>query len=395
MAEGTVLLVDDSAIVRRVLAKVFADAGYTTLTAGSGEEALELLDRSTPDVVLTDIMMDGMDGYELCQRIRARAGLRTIPIIAVTDATELEAKLRGFQAGVDDFVGKDTAHAELLARVGVLLARQRASQAAPPPVALQRRRRQVVVFFGLKGGGGTSTLAVNTALLLARQRAETIGLLDLALQTGSTEVLLDVVPRVDLGSLAVDEVDLTAVPAAEIHRMVALHPNGVALLAAPRQPEDADRVTPDLAAAALDALADACGCVVVDTPNWFSEPTIRALDAANVVVLVITPDLVGAKAAAASVRLLRQLGVDEERLLLVLNAPYGPGPVTRKQLEDLLQTPLAVEVPYDAAFGQALNAGRPRALQDDRRPAPGLAALLELGKLVDERLALVEPRRSR
>ncbi len=392
MAEGTILLVDDSPIIRKVLAKLFADAGYQTLTASSGEEALGLLDQTAPDAVLTDILMGGMDGYELCRRIRARPDLRTVPILAVTEATELEAKLRGFQAGVDDFVTKDTAHAELLARVNALVSRQRAAAATAPPAAAARRRHQVVVFFGLKGGVGTSTLAANTALLLARQRGEPVALLDLALQTGSTEVLLDVVPRVDLGSLAADEVNVAGLQPAEVQRLVALHPAGVALLAAPRQPEDAERVTPELAAAALQVLGDTYGCVLVDTPNWFSEPALRALDAADLVVLVTTPDVVGAKAAVASVRILQQLGLPDERLLLVLNAPNSEESVSRRQLETLLRAPFAVVVPHDPAFVHALNSGQPRALQEERRPSPSLVALADLGKLVEERLAAVGAR---
>ena len=393
MAQGTILLVDDSTIIRKILTRLFTDAGYDAVTASSGEEALGLLDRTRPDAVLTDILMGGMDGYELCRRIRARPELRTVPILAVTEATELEAKLRGLEAGVDDFVTKDTAHAELLARVNALLARQRAAASTPAAPAAAPRRRQVVVFFGLKGGVGTSTLAANVALLLARQRGETVALLDLALQTGSSEVLLDVVPHVDLGSLAADAVNVAALQPTDVQRLVVQHPAGVALLAGPRLPEDAERVTPELAAAALQVLGDTYGCVVVDTPNWFSESALRAIDAADLVVLVTTPDVVGARAAVASRRVLQQRGLSAERLVLVLNAPYGEEGVDRQQLESLLQAPFAVAIPHDRGFVRALNEGRPRALQDEQPPGPTLAALAALAAQVEQRLAVVGKRK--
>jgi len=94
----------------------------------------------------------------------------------------------------------------------------------------------------------------------------------------------------------------------------------------------------------------------------------------------------------ASVRILQQLGLPDERLLLVLNAPNSEESVSRRQLETLLRAPFAVVVPHDPAFVHALNSGQPRALQEERRPSPSLVALADLGKLVEERLAAVGAR---
>jgi len=104
MAQGTILVVDDSPLATKIMSTLFTREGYNVLTAGSGEEALEQLGRVTPDLVVTDIMMPGIDGYELCHQIRVRPQLRAVPVLAITTITELEAKLRGFEVGVDDFV---------------------------------------------------------------------------------------------------------------------------------------------------------------------------------------------------------------------------------------------------------------------------------------------------
>ncbi|HEY7066245.1 MAG TPA: response regulator [Chloroflexota bacterium] len=393
MPEGVVLLVDDSQVVLRVWRELFGKAGFHVITASSGEAALAEVDRRLPDVVVTDIRMPGMDGYELCRRIRARPDGHAVSILAITDAPELEAKLRGFEAGVDDFVSKDTASAELLARVQVLAARQRRSQAtAPPAAAAPPRARQIVVCLSLKGGAGTSTIAANLALLLARQAGETVALLDLALQTGASEVLLDLVPRVDLGSLAKDEVDVSGLSRGEVRRIVTMHPNDVALLAAPRFPEDGERVTPELVGATLDVLADAYGRVVVDTPSSFSDHVLRALDSADLAIAILTPDVVGAKAAAACLHVLDALDVPRDRLLLVLNAPNGETSIDREQLDQLLRVPIAVSIPYEPAFTAALNRGQPRALQEEPRPSPGQKALFDLARHVERKLATVAAR---
>src|SRR3954462_8783774 len=153
MAQGTILVVDDSPLATKIMSTLFTREGYDVLTAGSGEEALEHLGRVTPDLVVTDIMMPGIDGYELCHQIRVRPHLRGIPVLAITTVNELEAKLRGVEVGVDDFVPKNTPAQELLARVEALLTRRGPTESLPPPSPdAPRRTGRVVAFFSLKGG---------------------------------------------------------------------------------------------------------------------------------------------------------------------------------------------------------------------------------------------------
>jgi pilus assembly protein CpaE len=385
MSEGTVLIVDDSPIALRALQALFMGAGYTVITASSGAGALVELELAAADLVVTDILMPGMDGYELCRRIRAQTACRMVPIIAVTEAAELEAKLRGFEAGVDDFVGKEAVGPELLARAHALLVRQRSLSTSSAPPAAPPRRRQVMVFFSLRGGAGTSTLAVNVALLLARQRGETVALLDLALQSGATEVLLNVVPRVDLGTLAADDVDIAALSRADVRRLVAMANGDVALLAAPRHPEDAERVSAQFAAAALEALAATYGTVIVDAPNAFTEPLLSVLDVADLVVTIATPDVVGAKSGVAALHVLNGLGISRERQMLVLNRPNGEGGLDPKQLETAVGAVLTAAIPYDAGFGRALNTGEPPVLQQERRPRASVTALVDLVRQIEQR----------
>ncbi len=396
MAEGTILVVDDSPLATKIMSTLFAREGYQVLTAESGEQALAQLDRTVPDLVVTDIMMPGMDGYELCHQIRARPRLRGIPVLAITTVTALEAKLRGFEVGVDDFVPKNTPAQELLARVEALLARrsrwESEAVAATPELHQALRLGYIVLFFSLKGGSGRSTLAANTALLLARERDERVGLLDLALEQGTAELLLDLVPRVDLGTLAGDEVDPDALTPDEVRHLVVVHPGGVALLAAPRYPEDAERVTPDLTIAALEAMAGAFPYVVVDTPCTFNEHVLRALEIADLVVVVATSDLAGAKATSTTLRVFQELQLPDERVLVVLNAPQGESGISRDGLERALRLPIQVAVPYDPAFSQALNSGQPHALRRERRPTASQVALSDLARKVAERLSAVGKR---
>ena len=120
MAEQlTVLAVDDQAPNLRLLDAVLSPRGHRVVTAASGEEALGILDRSLPDVVLLDIRMPGIDGYEVCRRIRLDPATAFLPVIMITASGDQE-KIHALEAGADDFISKPFDQAELLARVASL-----------------------------------------------------------------------------------------------------------------------------------------------------------------------------------------------------------------------------------------------------------------------------------
>jgi adenylate cyclase len=118
--EAVILVVDDQAQNIRLLDAVLSPRGYRVLTAESGEAALDLLRTEQPDVVLLDIMMPGMDGYEVCRRIRDNPDTAYLPVVMIT-ASDIQEKVRGTEAGADDFVTKPFDQAELLARVKSLV----------------------------------------------------------------------------------------------------------------------------------------------------------------------------------------------------------------------------------------------------------------------------------
>ena len=117
--EVTILAVDDLPQNLRLLDAILSPRGYRVLTASSGEQALEMLPSSGADLVLLDILMPGIDGYEVCRRIRRTPGFEFLPVVMITASGEQE-KIYAIESGADDFVSKPLHQGELLARVASL-----------------------------------------------------------------------------------------------------------------------------------------------------------------------------------------------------------------------------------------------------------------------------------
>jgi len=115
-----VLVVDDMPANVRLLEAILEPAGFTVLSAGSGPEALERVMAELPDLVLLDVQMAGMNGYEVCRRIREDEATALLPVVMLTSHDE-EARIDGIRAGADDFVTKPFDHQELLLRVRSLV----------------------------------------------------------------------------------------------------------------------------------------------------------------------------------------------------------------------------------------------------------------------------------
>ncbi len=146
--KALILLIDDDALLRDLLTKALIQSGYEVLAAGTGSEGLSLFDFHNPDMVILDVMLPDLEGWEVCRRIRR---VSTVPILFLTALEEIPDRVRGLVLGGDDYIVKPFAIEELLARVEAILRRVR--QAAPDasPVleigggalVIDRERRQV------------------------------------------------------------------------------------------------------------------------------------------------------------------------------------------------------------------------------------------------------------
>lgn len=117
----TILVVDDDANNRAVVAAQLKNEGFAVLAAASGEQALEMIDGDLPDLILLDIMMPGISGFDLTEILRGEARTATIPIIMLTALGDLDSRLNGLNRGAEEFLTKPVARAELVVRIRNLL----------------------------------------------------------------------------------------------------------------------------------------------------------------------------------------------------------------------------------------------------------------------------------
>ncbi|CCD95170.1 Two-component transcriptional regulator, CheY-LuxR families (two-component signal transduction system) [Bradyrhizobium sp. ORS 375] len=124
------LVVDDSPETLRLLTDALDGAGMTVMVALDGAAAMRIVDQITPDIILLDAVMPGMDGFETCRKLKREAGLSNVPVIFMTGLADTEHIVQGLEAGGVDYVTKPIAVSEMLARIRVHLANARMTQSA-------------------------------------------------------------------------------------------------------------------------------------------------------------------------------------------------------------------------------------------------------------------------
>jgi DNA-binding response OmpR family regulator len=120
-----ILVVDDEPSNRKMIGYALHSAGHSVSAAESGKEALLKIQAEIPDLVILDVMMPGMDGIEVCERLRNNPETATLPIIMLSALAQVNEKIRGLKAGADDYLTKPIDPKELVARVEALLERSR------------------------------------------------------------------------------------------------------------------------------------------------------------------------------------------------------------------------------------------------------------------------------
>ena len=372
-----ILIVDDDANVQRLLQYTLKQEGYDVVVAADGAEGYRLWGAEAPDLILLDVMLPKLDGYQVAAKIRSEEGGSShVPIIMLTAEREVEQKVRGLRAGADDYLIKPFHPAELLARIKSLLARF-----APRDVLLARPPMgRVLAFYGAKGGVGTTTIAINAAIALHRELGRKVCLVDANLQFGDHRVFLD------LGLDKKSIVDIVSAPNIDVdlvRQVMVKHDSGVDLLLAPPSPESADLVRSEHLQHIIEHLRTLYDYVLVDVDKRLDDVNLGVFEPAEVVFVVMTADLSCLKNVRLILETMGHLGYPAGKVQLVLNRSNAFTGINVKNAEGALKRLIDHQVvnEYRGAIS-ALNSGAP--FMFTKAESPLGSSVLQFARTVDK-----------
>lgn len=344
----TILIVDDDPDAQKLISLILSRAGFQTTTANNGPEALARLDQNPPDLLILDVMMPGMDGFEVLRRVRGNPATTHIPVIMLSAKGEVRDRVAGLRTGADDYITKPADPLELVARVEAVLARMQRGGAA--------EHGRVFAFIGAKGGVGTTTVAINVGAALSRgavhhtlgaaQRppASQVILAELRRGLGSAVAYLGLRPWRTLGDLLADPQGLSS---AAVHSALTTHACGLRLLPAPSDLPALPPWEPSFVEALVDHLTRSAQFVLLDlAPD--SALVQPLLPKAETVIVVTNADPVALAGAQTLISLARDHGLAGDRCCVVLvNRVPGAG-MSISALANALRHPVQAVIPYAA-----------------------------------------------
>jgi len=310
-----VLIIDDDIDTLRLVGLMLQHQGYEITAASSGEQGVAKAESERPDVILLDVMMPDMDGYEVARRLRKDPRTRSTPILMFTAKSQLEDKVTGFEVGADDYLTKPTSPARLQSHVRQLLEHARERQAA---VAAAADRGRAIAVLAAFDGLGVSTLAANLAAALRVGSQAEVILAELTPGKGTLGVDLGTPnPRAlsDLLAAPADEITPERVRAALLP-----HSSGLRLLPSSATPGDAALLgRSEQFEALFDGLASLCDYIVLDLGSALSAGTEKILPLCQgwIVVVEASPNAIaGTRHLIDGVT---DLGIDPAMITVVMN----------------------------------------------------------------------------
>jgi pilus assembly protein CpaE len=375
MAATHILVVDDDRLWTEVVEYKLVSSGYQVAVAHSGEEALSKVRSVEPDLIVLDVMMPNMSGYDVLRHLRHQSTTSKIPVIMVTARGRMADKVTGFEAGADDYLIKPVDLMELELRIRALLARS----AGWTEKKVRREKAEIVTVFSLKGGVGVSSIAVNLAVALAQMCEVEVPLVDLALESGHDALMLGLKARQSLAELSTTSLD--QLDADLLMDYLLKHESGVRLLPAPLRLEQAELVAPMAVDHILTLASRLFAYVVLDLPSTFNEVTLTALDLSTMILVVLDPSLAALKATASTLDVFASLGYPDDRIMLALNSTFRNGALSKDSIEAALKCRIPFVIPYDdRLFIEGIQRGVPAVLS--RPKAASARALFRLAGAV-------------
>ena len=312
MAEK-ILIIDDDVDTLRLVGLMLQRQGYQISAAANGQQGLDKALEESPDLILLDVMMPDMDGYEVTRKLREDPQTADIPIIMFTAKTQLDDKVAGFDMGADDYLTKPTHPSELQAHIKALLSR---SGLREKKAAMQRA--QTIGVLAVRGGLGVSTIAMNLAAAIFTRSKADVALAELVPGRGTLGMDLGMANQKALVKL------LSGTPSEitrdRVSNALVPHISGVKLLLASENPADVYLINQVAQYQALfEKIISLARYVVLDLDSALPPFSQKILPSCKDIVVVVE----GVPNSIAHTKILMEeltkMGIRKERITVVLN----------------------------------------------------------------------------
>ncbi len=349
-----ILIIDDNLDMIRLLETLLRSrGGHEVITSNDGQDGVEKAFAQQPDVIIADVMMPKMNGYEVVRKLRADARTANAGIIILTARGQPVDRLASLEAGADEYMTKPASIDDLLEKVTALTNRA----PTPPP-----GKGLIISLLSMRGGTGVTTLAVNMAAML-RRGTETV-LFDLSPRGGHCALYLGLRPDRHWG-LLLQKPDL------KTEDLLLQHPSGLKLLAAPTAPVRGGWFSEEQLDNTLNSLRSLARFIIVDMPPVLNPIALKVLEASHRILVIGADDPPGLQSILGTYQTLQDM---QDKMLVVLNgANAGPRPPI-EAVERALHISIAGDLPFDPAQANAMRRSLPLAFA---QPEPPLIVALK------------------
>lgn len=360
MEKITILIADDIGETRDNIKRLlsFEPDMEVIGEAATGEEAVRQAERLQPDVILMDINMPVLDGIGATEIISMRVPQTSIIIISVQG--EQEYLKKSMVAGAREYLVKPFSSEELaetIRRVCQLEKKRRVHLMSNQTFNVKGSKEPyVITVFSTKGGVGKTTIGVNLAVALRQQTRKRVVVVDLDLQFGDVAVMFNLTPRRTLGELIQETVPLTP---QLVDSYLTVHQSGIKILPAPLRPEYGELINAEQVERILDILKQTYDYIIVDTPPFFHETNLAALDQSRRILLVLTLELPTIKNVKLSLEVLESLH-HLGKVRMILNRSSNEFGIKFEDVEKSLGFPISQHIPSDGKIViSSVNKGIP------------------------------------
>jgi CheY-like chemotaxis protein len=350
---GKILVVDDDPDTIGFLENLLTRQGYEVVSAENGMQALNSAHKEHPDLIILDIMMPNMDGYEVARSLRRHPETALIPILMFTAKSQVEDKVAGYQAGVDIYLSKPVHPVELEANIKALILQKKARS---EEVA---KGGYTIGIMAAKGGLGVSTLALNLAVAYAQISESEVIAAELRPGQGIWAQELNL--ENDDGLTKLLRQDITDITPINIEKELISLPFGVRLLLASNCSSDLETmVATNQMEALLNQLPFVAPLVIVDIGTNFHPSFDIITEICDEIILVADPQPLAIKRTRCLVDELREKGFGSSKVLdvIMVNRARADMSLSMSQVEEMLGQSVALGIPPAAeqAYYAAVNA---------------------------------------